>query len=292
MGLRDELPKIIYHYCSIDSFKAILHSKSLRLSQVSSMNDYYEYTWIRKVIVNEMKKRRDPEGDNYKMSFGEFLFQDYVNTKNQKEVYCVCFSAAEDELSQWRAYGDNAAGFAIGFKTESIRKEWGTDGQFDKFLLGQVIYDKEKQGQIAAGILEQMIHYSNSLDGEINDNLRDIEAKFEELADPYAVVMKNPRFRQEEEWRLVVKPGEWNDDNTLQKNITKATTENFYVRGKELIHFIPFQFWEIFEDPYPIAEIWLGPKNPAIQNERALDWYKRCAGSPHAIVRHSEASFR
>jgi len=46
---------VIYHYCPMETFKAILDSKSLWLSDSEFMNDKYEGRWVDKIVQEVIK---------------------------------------------------------------------------------------------------------------------------------------------------------------------------------------------------------------------------------------------
>jgi hypothetical protein len=65
---------------------------------------------------------------------------------------CVCsFSEDGDSLSQWRAYGGNASGFAIGFSGEYLRRAFEELG-----WLVPVIYEDFEQRSLIRTLLEDV----------------------------------------------------------------------------------------------------------------------------------------
>ena len=103
---------ILYHYTTIDTFKAILNSKILRGTKYSQLNDWQEV----KIGIQKIKECLNKfEIDN---SIKTQLFAT-VSDISQKRLNCfiTSFSTQEDLLSQWRAYTDSKnGGLAIGFK--------------------------------------------------------------------------------------------------------------------------------------------------------------------------------
>ena len=45
----------IYHYCSIETFFAIIQNKTLRLSDLNKTNDYMEKKWANRFIISALK---------------------------------------------------------------------------------------------------------------------------------------------------------------------------------------------------------------------------------------------
>ena len=51
-----EIPKTIYHYCSLETFNSIITNKTLRLSDITKSNDSKELIYIRPFIKEEFLK--------------------------------------------------------------------------------------------------------------------------------------------------------------------------------------------------------------------------------------------
>ncbi|SCJ52561.1 Protein of uncharacterised function (DUF2971) [uncultured Clostridium sp.] len=96
---------IFYHYCSLDTLHKIIEGKTIRLSNIDRMNDSNEGKDIEKFakdIIDTMP---------------ESLREQYYNQR----IYISCFSKGKDILSQWRAYGDDGKGVAIGFDLSELQ---------------------------------------------------------------------------------------------------------------------------------------------------------------------------
>lgn len=96
---------IFYHYCSLDTLHKIIEGKTIRLSNIDRMNDSNEGKDIEKFakdIIEDMH---------------ESLKEQYYNQR----IYISCFSKGKDILSQWRAYGDDGRGVAIGFNLSELQ---------------------------------------------------------------------------------------------------------------------------------------------------------------------------
>ncbi len=173
---------MIYHYCSMKTFKAILGSKSLWLSDSRFMNDKYEGTWIDK-IVEEVTK--DMKGEYTKEELSDYRRK--YDALKSKKAYMCCFSKASDKLSQWRGYADDASGVAIGFSRKAI----GLYHDFNfELALMDVLYDKEEHIRLVKESIKHTIvnKYDMKQDKEL------------------AYFYKNPSFYEEEEVRILYIP--------------------------------------------------------------------------------------
>lgn len=109
----EDLPLLLYHYCTMESFLAIIQSKRIRLSNSFILNDSRENTWINNYINQAISDFKTNETEKFVDGFIE-LYNGYKFTP-----YVSCFSKDGDSLSQWRAYSNDATGVAIGFKPKS-----------------------------------------------------------------------------------------------------------------------------------------------------------------------------
>ena len=75
--------KIIYHYCSANTFKLILESKKMFLSDVGTMNDTLEGEWYKNILYNEILKCGRNDIDDIVISINNNLVNKYI----------CCFSA-------------------------------------------------------------------------------------------------------------------------------------------------------------------------------------------------------
>lgn len=108
--------KVLYHYCSTDSFLSIIANKNIRLSDCNTMNDYSEMHWAYDRFVEAVNK----EYDRLDPIFIDAL--DKIVSESQLRMLQLvgAFSTDGDVLSQWRAYADDGRGVSIGFDADKI----------------------------------------------------------------------------------------------------------------------------------------------------------------------------
>ena len=121
---------MLYHYCSNETFKAIIESGNIWLSDISKSNDSTE-------LISEILKQKA------KLSSSQTKELDQANSLIEAHdafiYWAFCMSEEGDLLSQWRGYGDDGRGFSIGFDEgilkESIGKIYScVDLSFDKMI--------------------------------------------------------------------------------------------------------------------------------------------------------------
>lgn len=285
----------IYHYCSADTFMAIVQNKTLRLSDLNKTNDYMEKRWANKFIVSMLQEKLDEYGINMKLE-EDYWYDEESNNHLQyykKEVERVlydespvlitCFSEKKDILSQWRAYGQDGTGVAIGFNYKAISL---LNDKRDMFF-EKVIYKENKQKEKLGQLIESVIIYIQNMFEEdkarISDDFNvyfkeEFDAFCEVLVDyigPISCIIKNPAFSEEREIRIIFNPKLPNREilGDIQLNEAKNYFEEvkeisgykikplkFNYRNNQLIAFCDIDFSDLICKSI-INEIIIGPKS-------------------------------
>jgi hypothetical protein len=207
----------LYHYCSLPTFKSIFDSQTIRLSDISKSNDYQElkYAKIELMLftmefvtnyyqnaVNESKNGKgfDLSKINQKDLDDAIKLTETSKNINLSQQFVFCLSKLRDRLSQWRGYGDNGRGIAIGFDKKYFNQvtknlENKLSIRFDQVTYGRrnlVQYFKEKS------TLSDLNFTLSSKEISRIFNFAVIESEI------YAVFAKNEAFIEEGEWRFVI----------------------------------------------------------------------------------------
>lgn len=270
-----------FHYTDIHGLLGILGSSSLRMCSHRTMNDSMELKWsIRKKLDAIKREISDP------LQF-DFLTEIESSLESVPlHAYLTCFSSEKDLLSQWRAYGDDGKGVAIGFDLKATHfdnrppeiEPYETDmlaGYFD------VLYDSES---LQAGISAYVKLFNKYI-----DMMKQEPSKMKVFADQIAVYMlqdsvahKNPAFKEEKECRII--------NLTYQNNngdfIGVTSGIEFKASGKKLTSYFEYKFSKNI-----VTEIVLGPKAEIDENELYLFLEKNGYGD-HVMITHSSASYR
>lgn len=118
--------ELVYFYCSLNSFKEIIHNRSLFLSDLHYMNDSTEESLFLSAFEETVKKEIEnlPEPQKQQLKKDEW-YMEYLNNISEiftNAAFICCFSKRPDDLSQWRGYGDDAKGLCIGFDKKALEK--------------------------------------------------------------------------------------------------------------------------------------------------------------------------
>jgi hypothetical protein len=264
---------IIYHYCNVEAFKAIIQNKVLWLSSVYNLNDYKEIHWIKDKVkkrLNELKTK-----DNFsKYNKFEKLYDEEL-----PNVYIGSFSQGQDLLSQWRAYANDGHGVAIGFNQNYFKKN-------NLISTSEVLYDEEKQEKeidIILSYLEKISFEEKSFD----NNCKKIISSINSLS----ARSKNQLFEEEQEVRLIHSPiivdDEENKEFSFKNNISQM---KFRAVCGNLIPYFELDFSNSKENESPILEIIKGPKNKFINQEVKI--FLSLNGFYEVDIKSSKSSYR
>lgn len=111
--------KLLYHYCSTQTGLAILKSRTFRLSALSAANDSLEGRVLGRVFYKLLQESGLPPEV---VDVASVVVEGYPDST---EGFAFCLSEKGDLLSQWRAYGRDAAGISIGFSADLLAKDFG-----------------------------------------------------------------------------------------------------------------------------------------------------------------------
>jgi hypothetical protein len=119
------------------------------------------------------------------------------------EVYCACFSAVDDDLSQWRGYGDNGSGICLAFDLQELLQDLDGVGYW-------VVYGKTGDDDDQRAVASGLVSY---LHGAISAALppgpvppavyREIREQLTEIWPTICLGFKHSDFASEKEFRIV-----------------------------------------------------------------------------------------
>lgn len=313
----------IYHYCSLDTFVQIMNNKTLRLCDLSKTNDSLEKIWgmrlVEDALVQELEANKIALNLKEDYWYGDSVhnhleqLQEELRMQLEHLTLIACFSKERDKLSQWRAYGNDGKGIAIGFNYKLLKSL--LKGQ-KNISIGDVIYKKEKQiKEIKEKIYTPAVYYMREMFKRDEVKLsKDFNEYFAEEFDCFCEVLdvstervfsyfKNPAFEEEKEVRIVYKSMlrgdmEYNDLKAGLSYINKIERPNCFVevqpirmqvRGDKLVAYADLDFTDCVHKGI-INEIVVGPK--AQVSESDVRQLLCSLGWDYIFVDTSEASYR
>lgn len=251
------------------------------------MNDYLENQWILIYLEEAVK--------NYGLDEGNYFFKILVRTLREHLIvpFVACFSSDGDVLSQWRAYADDGTGFAIGFSTEFFeltedRPNLLGDLDTPCIYWSQVVYDELKQKEMVFSVLKKYQDVMKSQDENMQHNEAP-KCAYELLT--IAPIIKNPKFSEEQEWRIVHPVRIGVDYSTNRYFVFSSISKISFRQTKKSIY--PYFSLNLGGDDKSrpaISEIYFGPRN-------SVDYYTVAGflqehGFPSTNLLRSAASYR
>ena len=204
-----QLPSVLYHYCSVDTLISIIRNHSIWMSDAEKTNDSTEMKWlfarIQEVISETILSCKEEYPCELLQKTEKIAYETIERlmskkapiTRNSKS-FLLCFSEASDLLSQWRGYGNDGKGVAIGFNTDILQN----------FALTKVIYDREDTSKFLHKIIDERLRWviESNVDKEKNEDnelqlCMDITTLMISIWQE-SFVYKNDKFSEEKEWRI------------------------------------------------------------------------------------------
>jgi len=261
---------IIYYYTSVFALKNILENETLWFSSGKYMNDStdlnYSIGLIREIseeiLVSEREKCCDNglemyEKDVFFKKKVELLIEKIDNKLNN--VFLLSTSKNKDSLTLWANYSTHD-GYNIGMEKTKMKSMIEGTEKFSIFCY-DVIYDQKKQNEIIRKYISILYNdlrpkYLLEKDREARDyvNGEIIESIADQLS-IYSIFIKNPSFKQEEEYRIALV-------NLKDKDIRDIL--KFRISNGVFIPYIEVKFNDSENSEVrslPLKEVTIGPKN-------------------------------
>jgi hypothetical protein len=113
--IKNKIAGTLYHYTDANGLKGVFDHQTIWFTSYDHLNDPGEITYGMD-ITTALLKEIDTNDPRIKM-FCDMVIDLYThdNMHSAFGIYLASFSRDGDDLGQWRAYGDNGRGYAIGF---------------------------------------------------------------------------------------------------------------------------------------------------------------------------------
>jgi hypothetical protein len=200
-------PSVLYHYTTPAGLLGIVDDGAIFLSDAAFLNDSSEIIYARALVSGVLHDHAVAEADPMKafmLELASHSLQIEDGATSRFRYYVASFCEAPDLLSQWRAYGNPGSGYAIGFQSIGLIAAGGRFDPLKKVKLRKVVYDETEQRCVVDRIVA---HWAAGLpsDGLDEDGAADCSGALL-LAVAYILPqLKHPMFREEREWRLLVR---------------------------------------------------------------------------------------
>ena len=277
----------LFHYCTVQTFHAVVSTGRVRLSSLRHANDETEGTLVAAAVARLATSALLPTVDIANLQERTKVLE------TQFDGMALCLSEEGDLLSQWRGYADDGRGVAIGLNRthldELIRFSESTDGQDDHFdiALYQAKYN-ETEHDAAIRPLFELLRSSHPIPLERtaeNEKLHNMIKRIEVLqgirlsleAFDLVYSMKHRAFSEEREWRLL-HHFDW----------ARSTATGYQPKHSRLVPYVELSLQSVSSPPF--SEVVLGPRHttPSDVIERFLEGH----GHKGVKVRKSLSPYR
>ncbi len=233
--INQPIPECLWHYTSYGGAMGIVTSKAIWATEYRFLNDREEFAHAKKLALEVADEQPESsDGFNWRKHLQDAVIAAFNAGPLAPDQLCIMvasFSAAKDQLSQWRGYARNSTGVCIGLNLQNVRPP-GESGT--KFTFAKCIYDDQEKRAILRAVLDKWVDVvrvrSESLTTELVPQLieagtyrevlaaqgnysrsveiahvlreRHLELQFDFLR--IAPLLKNETFSEEREWRLVL----------------------------------------------------------------------------------------
>lgn len=221
----------IYHYTKPEKLLNIISGETIRFSNVLYLNDKEEVAYSYKLIVKLITENNALNADLFNKIKNHFdnkyknIVDGNSDLTNKLEYFTTSFSSESDNLTLWNNYakGLNYTGYNIGFNKKKLIKEM-TDKNYLP-IYGSVIYDREKQIKIIKSIFKKWNNqFEKALQSKKNNKVKLFDILFEliDVLNIVSIFFKNPQFKNEHEYRIVIV----NAFSTTDSKPTKVVEKN------------------------------------------------------------------
>lgn len=258
------MQKIVYHYCSVETFLNIVKNKKIWLSHSRVTNDSSECIYALKYIKDVLKHYKSTKVSSE-------LVEDIIN-----EVYTMvdfpyifCCSKKKDLLSQWRAYGDNGRGVAIGFNISKI-PHYDILGEGDSstsLIIDEVTYRINGFDKLVKKVIKTIPELKRK--GLNEDKIKQAIIEFYKML---SIFIKDINFKEECEVRFAYRVCYIHLlrllQNTSDKNILCSDNMGIQFRTNASNNIVSYFELDIPDDA--ICQVVLGPKSNIDSNQLTL----------------------
>ncbi|MBQ7362966.1 MAG: DUF2971 domain-containing protein [Clostridia bacterium] len=268
------MSEYVYHYCKPKVFNSIIKSKKIWLSDLRKSNDYEEIGGMMARIFAKLPEMLRRERDLFFLGNRERYYAyvaSFAREYWEREIspvalwMAMCFSRAEDDLSQWRGYTERATGFAIGVKVADATREI-TRINHRLIKLKEIVYDEAEHERYSEEAIGRLIEAIRLSEGKTEEN---IELKIRAIVKRWFAQLvlelayfKNPSFEAEEEVRLcysrVIK---------IQQLVNRSEGSTLNYLGYDVTENDVVAHLEVNYPLELISRIIIGPMNRATPND-------------------------
>ena len=263
--------ELLFHYTTQDGLLGILRERKLWCTHIAYLNDASEYSFTASQYEEALQALSAEQGRDDQMQdyAGDALFfwtggghrRPALAWESDVQEYVASFSEAVDDLSQWRAYSSAGSRYAIGFRKEALQRlaaRYCMSFEKVQYYDRPSLVTKLKEEFIRSVNEARSGMFPNELDrrngAPHSGHVGGYGTLSQNLVTRIAPLIKDERFRSEQEWRLV---GRATARNSVDFPNRSARPGRSFV-----VPYVELSFDKLVHEyaiEHPIACIWVGP---------------------------------
>ena len=271
---------ILYHYTSGESLKGIIEDKELRITKSEFLNDKGEIKYTHSTIIKIIDEFISDNPAEEEVEFKKVIQTGIDTEEFLADSYVMPLSTNKDSNLLWSNYANND-GYNMGFRYPGIEKilneningnKDDASEQVSVILSSKVIYDEEQQRTfLCKEIIDMYKIYMYCRKTEQLHKFYEYISKSKVNIFLHSLFFKANCFKQEEEFRVVIMPGnKARNSNNIKCRFTSGV-------------FIPYFKSSIVNNEdsknmLPIESITIGPKNNLDIAEDGLRYFLNLNG--------------
>ena len=197
-----DAPKTLYHYTTQSGLKGIVEKREVWATDIAYLNDSAEYRYAMNLL-----KAAVPQGglDMELLPDLRKILERFESSNDEfPGVFVFSMSTDEDGLDLWRGYGGGDSGYALGLAKNELANLASTK----KFQLVRCKYETAEHDQLIRQFIDELRVFckKNGFTKEkapLAEQRYQFNMYFFNAWGLVAARLKNPKFRNELEWRLV-----------------------------------------------------------------------------------------
>lgn len=200
----------LYHYSNDIGLFAILQTRVLWLSDYTTLNDPKEISYGIEIGYGKLKEICDLDGSPLALELSKHMSEIIEGSTRVVKYYILSMSLADDELGQWRSYGNNGYGYSLEFDATILINEFNKKHRSLSQAF-KVLYDADLLNSLMASLCANALEAVKNLVQVSPKDDRDCivtiaNALFLEMSF-VALHFKHPAYYAEQEFRfLIVSP--------------------------------------------------------------------------------------
>lgn len=204
---------LLYHYTDVGGLLGILQHSQLWATDAEYLNDTNELRYGAELLVGELRWHIGiDEGmgvESWKLDGLRAIADNLEHFKNgnllerpeEVATYITCFTTVGDSLGQWRGYGSNGDGYAIGFSKEALG-QLNLQSNLDRTLTASPTPEAVLYGHAASReLLESTVNRLAAEPLSSHAQTAGYERAWQLVRT--CARIKDEAFADEQEWRLI-----------------------------------------------------------------------------------------